>query len=75
MPKRIDKQKVITPEIKNCPNCNDIAVIKTILEYDTMYRVVCRSCGKCLTKECGSKHRAICKWNNKVDRIKNNSLN
>ncbi len=60
------KQKVITPDIKPCPVCGSRAVALS-WNFNFNYQVMCDK-NHTLTKECGSRHRAICKWNNAVDK-------
>lgn len=64
-------QKIKTPEIKKC-YCGKDAKVRTWDEYDIVYRVECES-NHSLTRYCKNGHRAICKWNNKIDKI--NTLN
>lgn len=60
-------QKVVTPKIKECPICG--AEAKALSwNFDFNYQVMCDN-NHTLTKECGSRHRAVCKWNNKADKI------
>jgi len=62
------KQKIITPPIKNC-FCGKSAKIQTWefgSYYDLCYQVVCED-GHAMSKYCGTPHRAICKWNNRVE--------
>ena len=56
------KQKVITPEIANCARCGAKAVV---LDWDfrNKWRVYCDNTHTS-TKQCGTAHRAICRWNN-----------
>lgn len=56
------KQKVHTPAIANCARCNAKG---KVLDWDfrDMWRVYCDN-GHTSTKECGTVHRAICRWNN-----------
>ena len=62
-------QKLITPEISECPRCGS-SNTKCISEnFNEQYHVECYSCNQTLTRECGSRHRAICKWNNRVNQL------
>lgn len=59
------KQKVITPQINNC-YCGSLAKIQTWDIYgEYIFQVVCEN-RHTLTRYCGTKHRAICRWNNRV---------
>lgn len=69
------KQKPTTPQIKNCI-CGSVARVYSDDGdysqrggYGFMFMVMCESCRKS-TKYCGSRHRAICKWNNKQSKRK-----
>jgi hypothetical protein len=57
------KQKITTPEILNC-YCGAKAH-PIDWEYKDMWKVYCDN-NHTLTKECGSIHRAICLWNNRI---------
>jgi len=59
------KQPIITPEISQC-YCGAKAKILTWDVYgEYEYQVKCEN-KHTLTKYCGTKHRAICRWNNRV---------
>lgn len=55
------RQKVKTPDIATCAICGAKA---TALDWDyrDMWRVMCDN-NHTATKECGTKHRAVCRWN------------
>ena len=56
-------QKIITPNIQNCSVGG--AVAKCIdWDYNFQYQVMCEN-NHTSTGKCASRHRAICKWNNK----------
>lgn len=59
----MSKQKLITPSINKCW-CGEEA---DCIDWDDkfMYRVICKK-NHSLTKECGTRHRAIVLWNNRV---------
>lgn len=61
-------QKIITPDIKNC-FCGAKAKIQTWDDYDFIYQVICEN-KHTLSKYCRTRHRAICKWNNRIDKNK-----
>ncbi len=66
------KQKVITPEISTC-FCGAKSKVQTWDTYgEYIYQVVCEN-RHTLTKYCGTRHRAICRWNNRVVKISFNS--
>ena len=56
-------QKIITPEIAEC-YCGAKAMAID-WNYNDMWVVMCDN-NHTLSKKCGTKHRAICKWNNRV---------
>jgi len=59
------KQKIITPELKEC-FCGAKSKIQTWDIYGAyIYQVVCEN-RHTLTRYCGTRHRAICRWNNRV---------
>lgn len=60
-------QKIHTPDIKVCAICGAKAIIID-WDYDCNYRVYCDN-NHTATKNCGSVHRAICKWNNAQAKI------
>ena len=62
--KRFTKQPIKTPEIKQC-FCGAHA---RLVDWDfrDMWRVMCNN-NHTLTKECGTKHRAVCRWNARVE--------
>lgn len=61
------KQKIITPEVSDC-YCG--AKARTIdWYYNDQWKVYCDK-NHTLSKECGSRHRAVCLWNNRVKEIK-----
>jgi Lar family restriction alleviation protein len=57
-----------TKELKPCPHCGDDARVRTILPENSyqeeVYVVECRSCGS-QGMNCGSKEKAIERWNNR----------
>ena len=56
-------QKIITPPILNCARCG--ATAKALSwNFDFNYKVYCDN-NHTSPKECASRHRAICRWNNK----------
>lgn len=58
-------QQIKTPEIIDC-YCGSKAKIQTWDIYgEYTFQVVCEN-KHTLTKYCGSRHRAICRWNNRV---------
>jgi hypothetical protein len=56
-------QKIKTPPITPCARCG--AKAKCIEDWDfrDMWKVICDN-NHTSTKDCGTKHRAICRWNN-----------
>lgn len=56
-------QIVKTPAILNCTKCGAKAVCID-WDFQDRWRVMCDN-NHTETKECGSRHRAICRWNNK----------
>ena len=61
----MSNQKITTPKIKKC-SCGSDAKIQTwdcYGEYE--FQVVCEN-KHTLTKYCKTKHRAICRWNNRL---------
>ena len=63
-------QKPITPKIKNC-TCG--ASARPIdWDFRDRWRVICDN-NHTLTEECGTVHRAICLWNNRIEKSNNNS--
>ena len=61
------KQKVITPQIKKC-FCGSETKFETD-EYgqELVLRVCCIENNHHFTKYCGTRHKAVCKWNNRVE--------
>ena len=58
-------QKIITPEIKKC-YCGANAKIQTWDIYgEYIFQVICQN-RHTLSKYCTTRHRAICRWNNRV---------
>jgi len=58
-------QKITTPEISKC-YCGASAKVQTWDIYgENIYQVVCEN-RHTVTKYCGTKHKAICRWNNRV---------
>ncbi len=66
------KQKVKTPEIIVCRCGHTPKVRESYDSYDPMraygvsYEVHCANCTNTGPQYCGSIHRAICKWNNRM---------
>ncbi len=59
------KQKIIIPQISKC-YCGTNAKIQTWDNYgEYIYQVVCEN-RHTLTKYCGTKNRAIHRWNNRI---------
>jgi len=58
-----DSRLKLTPPISNCARCNAPA---QCLDWDfrDQWRVMCNN-NHVDTRECGTPHRAICRWNNK----------
>ena len=56
-------QTVKTPAIKACSICGASAKVVD-WDFRMQYRVICDN-NHTATKECGTPHRAICRWNNK----------
>lgn len=56
-------QKIITPSISNCAICGAVAKVLS-WDFDFNYKVICDN-NHTSPQECGSRHRAICRWNNK----------
>jgi len=63
-------QPIFTPEITNCSCGSKAHIIDE--DFNMKYKVICP---KCIHKQPSylSVHRAICKWNNEMKRIKINS--
>lgn len=61
------KQKVITPKVKNCQCGSEARAIW--MDHD-QWQVHCVYNDHRLTPEMGSKHRAVCRWNNTIDKLK-----
>ena len=62
-------QRPITPPIALCAKCGAEA---KCIDLDSLWRVVCENNHKA-TKRCGSRHRAICRWNNAQAKAKENN--
>lgn len=58
------KQEVKTPNILRCW-CGAESEAFQSMENQFMYQVMCKQ-NHTLSKECGSVHRAVCLWNNRV---------
>ena len=57
------KQKIITPPISQChcgANAHPID-----WDYNGLWVVMCDK-NHTMTKPCGTQHRAICRWNNRI---------
>ncbi len=61
------KQKVITPKLKDC-YCGSKAKV-VWMNYDN-FQVHCIENDHRITPEMGSRHRAIFRWNNTLDKMK-----
>ena len=61
------KQRVITPPIADCAICGAKAMC---IDWDFRfaYKVICDN-NHVATRECGTVHRAICRWNNAQARL------
>ena len=61
--KSMKAQKLITPPISNCVRCGAPA---RCIDWDfrDQWRVMCDN-NHTDTRECGTWHRAICRWNNR----------
>jgi hypothetical protein len=59
-------QKVTTPPIALCAKCG--AKAKCFDDCDYRWRVICNN-HHTATKVCGSRHRAICRWNNAQEKL------
>ena len=59
------KQNVITPALLSCAKCGAQPKLEEDWDFRDMWQVVCLTpgCGR-RTKECGTRHRATCRWNN-----------
>lgn len=62
-------QRIITPPVANCEVCG-VKAMCLDWNYNFRYRVMCDN-NHVATKECGSAHRAICRWNNAQKRLVN----
>lgn len=60
------KQKIITPEIKKC--CCGSKANLVWMDYDN-WQVHCIENDHRITPEMGSGHRAVCRWNNTIEKI------
>jgi hypothetical protein len=65
-------QKIVTPEIVKCAKCGADA---TCLDWDfnDQWKVYCDN-NHTATRECGTRHRAICRWNNAQTKAHNAKL-
>ena len=71
------KQKVKTPELVKCL-CGHTPQVRRSYDqrsYDRSYEVHCKDCGKTGPQYCKNKHRAICKWNNRIEKVLINQKN
>lgn len=59
------KQKAVTPEIMKCHCGADARIMTWEVGQQLVYRVECTK-NHSLSNFCGTWHRAICKWNNRV---------
>lgn len=66
-------QKFTTPNIRKCYCGAEAEVLTWTFSYDYEYQVKCQN-GHVLTKYCGTRHRAICRWNNRVELIEITNL-
>ena len=60
------KQKVITPQMKKCFCGSEVKMTSWEYGQEWVVRVECIDNNHSLTRYCGSTHKAICKWNNRV---------
>jgi len=60
-------QKIYTPAIKACAKCGAPAKVLD-WNFNMRYRVMCDN-NHTATGECNTQHRAICRWNNKQDKM------
>lgn len=69
------KQPIKTPSLMNCVcGCTPEVVWAPAAphHYETHYTVRCPNCTKEWPRNAGSKHRAICKWNNHQEKLMSN---
>lgn len=66
------KQKPITPPIEDCW-CGEGARVLDSDVHQMMCQVECWA-NHTLTKDCGSFHRAVCLWNNRVKERKESGV-
>jgi hypothetical protein len=59
------QQRATTPPIALCAKCGAKA---ECFDFDFLYRVICNNYHTA-TKRCGSRHRAVCRWNNAQERL------
>lgn len=59
------KQKLIIPEITRCYCGSDAKIITWDIYGEYVYKVMCEN-NHTLSKYCGTRNRAIHRWNNRV---------
>ncbi len=68
------KQKVTTPEILPCV-CGAMPVVMPAVtgwdHFERHYMVECKKCTRRWPRNASTKHRAICKWNNRMISLEN----
>jgi hypothetical protein len=62
------KQKVHTPAIACCARCNTPGRLEEDWGFRDTWKIICFNCNRS-TKYCGTRHRAVCRWNNAQSRI------
>ena len=62
------KQPIFTPEILDCAKCGCKGEVID-WDFNEQYEVMCKN-NHCTGGKCISSHRAICRWNNKQEKIK-----
>lgn len=71
------KQRITTPPLKNCI-CGSVPEVRVAsltgwMHYDKHWCVECGNCKRVWPRNTKSKHRAICKWNNKMESMQINN--
>jgi len=65
----MSSQKAVTPKVSDCYKCGKKA--RAIdWDFNDRWQVMCDG-NHTATGKCNSPHRAICKWNNKQEALKN----
>ena len=62
-------QKIVTPEIAKCAKCGANAKCLD-WDFNDQWKVYCDN-NHTATRECGTRHRAICRWNNEQTKSHN----